>query len=662
MGLHLKTIKVKLLLVLLAFGLIPFVVISVLSVQALKSEIQKEIENKLILYADAKVEGLLAYFEGIEGLTLDFDSDGFILQHMQEILQTGDLGYDPQGNALLAKPLKTLEVYMVDGNASMFIHPQHTDDALTSQHFTGMQVDTVPVRQCLEYHQPLYSALYQNYRGDNVIGTSVCFPDRNWIILAEVSAVEAFTPLHLIYVKFAFAFSLFFLGILLAALVLSRRVTEPLQEVTEVIERVREGNLNARVTLATRDEIGTLAQAFNETVGKLQKSHRNLEKKVSQKTKKLHEEIVNIHHEKAKTEAVLTSIGEGIIVTDAKGRIVLVNPVGQKMLHWDPAEILGQELQKTLVLQDEAGNSIPSEKRPLTIALHDLKRVSGLYMCAPQKGALFPILLTVTPVALDHEVVGAIMVFHDRTKEKEVERMKTEFVSLVSHQLRTPLSGMKWFAEMLRVGDVGPLNDSQKEFVDNISELNERMIVLVNALLNIARMESGRIIIDPKPTRLGDLVAEVLKSLQSKIDEKKLTVVVSINDHLPPIKIDPKLIREVYSNLLSNAIKYTPEKGEITIFVSQKDEVILSQITDTGFGIPIKEQHKVFEKFFRGSNIATIDTDGNGLGLYLIKAIVEASGGQAWFTSEEGKGTAFFFSLPKKGSRAKQGEVSLITA
>ncbi|MFH0820930.1 MAG: ATP-binding protein [Candidatus Peregrinibacteria bacterium] len=765
-----RSIKVKLLLVFLAFGLTPFIIISVYSIRTIKQEIRQEVEDKLMLFADAKVEALLTHFDVIERRTLDFATDGMIRQLFYDILSTGSLeaehelnqhlivnkksidptllgimimdlkgqvraattseeigkdysatnyfiqgkkeasiwevsdwgggeahaffvsvplstydtqepigvlvnafdanrlqellstklGYDPAGQYLLKSPLKTLEVYIVNKWGTMFIHPD-ANSSRTASNQDEIKVNSLPVQKCLKDSEPLGSAVYQNYQGEEVIGVSVCFPEREWVVLSEVSTSEAFWPLWKTYIRLGFAIALFFLTILLLALVISRKVTEPLTQVTQVIGRVREGDLQARIQIDTQDEIGALSRAFNETVAKLGKSHLILEKKVKEKTKELQKDLSTIAYEKAKADAILESIGDGIVATDAKGKIVRVNPVAQNLLNWNLEKVRGADLTDVLKLQDQEGNLIPKKDRPFSIALSELRKVTGTYYCAPEHLPVFPMLVTVTPVLLEKEAVGVIMVFRDVTREKEVERMKTEFVSLVSHQLRTPLSGMKWFAEMLRAGDVGILSESQKEFVDNINELNERMIALVNALLNIARIESGRIIIDPKPTRLADLVHDVLKTLQASIDEKKLNVVVSINDHLPIINVDPKLIREVYSNLINNAVKYTPDGGEIIIFVSEKEKEIISQVSDTGFGIPRQEQHKIFQKFFRASNISTVETEGNGLGLYLVNAIVEASGGKAWFKSEENQGTSFFFSLSKKGSKAKKGEVSLLS-
>ena len=271
----------------------------------------------------------------------------------------------------------------------------------------------------------------------------------------------------------------------------------------------------------------------------------------------------------------------------------------------------------------------------------------------------FPVAITAAPINSGGKFSGAIDVFKDITHEIEVGKMKNEFISLASHQLRTPLSAIKWYAEMLLEGNAGKLDAEQAKFVDNINLSNQRMIDLVNTLLNISRIESGRIIIESKPTDLKEIISAVVHEFEPKIKEKKQKIIVNINPNLKKINCDPKLIFEVYKNLISNAIKYSPKEGEIQIFVSSDKDNVISQITDNGYGIPKKDQNKVFTKFYRGENILKIETEGTGLGLYLIKSIVESSGGKIWFKSQENKGTTFWFSLPLKGVQPKKGEVSI---
>jgi PAS domain S-box-containing protein len=366
--------------------------------------------------------------------------------------------------------------------------------------------------------------------------------------------------------------------------------------------------------------------------------------------------------EKAKSDAMLDNIGDGVIGISDGGEILYVNLQAERMLGWEEHELLRKSLLHTVKLVNQDGKEMPIDKRPARTALFTKRKVEsrdGYYV--RKDGTKFSVSVTATPVILHGTVIGGVNVFRDITKEKEIDKMKTEFISLASHQLRTPLSAMKWFGEMLIDGDAGELNSEQRDLVDKIYKSNERMIQLVNTLLNISRIESGRIIIEPKPTDLQNLVQEVVTELTPRITKNRHHLAISVHEKLPLVSIDPKLVRHVYMNLLTNALKYTPKGGEVVVVISKSGNEIISQVSDNGYGIPENEQDQVFKKFFRAKNIAKVETEGTGLGLYLTYIIVQSSGGKIWFESKEGKGTTFWFILPIKGTPEKEGEVSLDT-
>lgn len=376
-------------------------------------------------------------------------------------------------------------------------------------------------------------------------------------------------------------------------------------------------------------------------------------------TKDVLAERDRVEKERAKDAAILQSVGDGLFAADLDGNVILVNLAAEELLELKEEEILGRPLYKVFVLYDEEGKIVPEEERPIYIALETGGEINKIFVYKGKDKRKIFLNIIATPIRQRDKVIGAIGVVRDVTKEKEVDRMKTEFISLASHQLRTPLSAIKWFTEMLIAGDAGALNPEQNDFAKNIIDSTERMIELVNSLLNISRIESGRIIISPEPTDLKKLVESIATELRVKFEQKRQVFVLSVHDSLPQITIDPQLIRQVYLNLLTNAIKYSPEGGEITVFISRNNEEIISQVSDNGYGIPKEQQGKVFKKFFRAENVAKMETDGTGLGLYLIKAIVESSKGKIWFQSEAGKGTSFWFSLPVAGVTPKKGEVTL---
>jgi len=360
-------------------------------------------------------------------------------------------------------------------------------------------------------------------------------------------------------------------------------------------------------------------------------------------------------------EAMIASVGDGLAVVDKGGKILMLNPAAAKMLKLSAQDVVGKDYIETVPAADNDGQIIPREKRSLNVVLSSgqsfTNHTANYYVRSD--GTKFPGAITTSPIIFENNIIGAIITFRDITHEKEVDRMKTEFLSLASHQLRTPLSAIRWFVEILLSGDAGPLNREQREFLGNVDESTNRMVALINDLLNITRIESGRIIIDPKPTDLGKLIEGIMAEVKSKYLAKSQKIILSIHPKLDKINVDPNLVRAVYLNLINNSIKYTPAGGEITIFISRKGDSILSQVSDNGVGIPQAEQKRVFQKFFRGRNIVKKVVEGTGLGLYLVKAIIESSNGKIYFKSEENKGTTFWFTVPASGILAKKGEVSI---
>lgn len=449
-------------------------------------------------------------------------------------------------------------------------------------------------------------------------------------------------------------------AIILQGLVYFHLIIKPLSELNETAKLVSLGDFSKKAKVTSGDEIGQLALAFNIMADKFQELFLGLELNVKEKTSELTQKVNEIGRQKAKEEAIINSLIDGMIVTDTNGGIIMMNSLARQLLNIPTTQhILGYPIYYLTSLYQSDGNILTQEKHPIFITLsHGQKWTEDFQLNLPD-GKKRILNMSATVIVEENKRIGAIAILRDITKQKEVDRMKTEFISLASHQLRTPLSAIKWFTEMLISGDGGILNNEQREFAQNISDSTERMISLVNSLLNISRIESGRIIVDPRPTKLKDLVAGVVNDLKAKTSEKQQNLVLSVHENLPIVNLDPKLISQVYMNLLTNSIKYTPKGGDINVMVSKKDDQIISQISDNGYGIPKEEHAKVFQKFFRGDNIVKVETDGTGLGLYLIKTIIESSGGRIWFQSEEGKGTTFWFSLPLSGMEAKKGEVSL---
>lgn len=265
----------------------------------------------------------------------------------------------------------------------------------------------------------------------------------------------------------------------------------------------------------------------------------------------------------------------------------------------------------------------------------------------------------------------------DVSKHREIDQAKTDFVTLASHQLRTPLSIIKWYVDFVLSGDAGKLSPEQEKYLKEVYKSNERLIELVNALLDVSRIDLGTFAIEPEPTDIVKIARAALKRFEAEIDFKHLRI-EKYFDHFPLINLDPRLTKIVFENLVSNAVKYTPE-GEVVRFeIKRTEKDAFIKIMDSGCGIPREQQPKIFTKLFRADNVKKIESSGTGLGLYIVKAVIEKSGGKIWFESpcldlllkEKGKqsdvpldkrhrGTAFYITIPLKGMKKRAGTKKL---
>jgi signal transduction histidine kinase len=228
---------------------------------------------------------------------------------------------------------------------------------------------------------------------------------------------------------------------------------------------------------------------------------------------------------------------------------------------------------------------------------------------------------------------------------QELDKRKSEFLSVVAHQLRTPLSGIKWTLNMLLNGDLGPLTNDQKVFLLKGYESNQRMIALIEDMLGADRVSSGKLHYDYVPIQVLDLIDNVIYDILQQANKKNIQIEYADRKDLPKVLVDPDKIRAVVQNLLENAIKYTPANGKIRIHTKLDGTFVQIGIEDTGIGIPEEQQKNIFSRFFRASNAIKVETDGSGLGLFIVKGIIERHGGNIWFESNEGKGTTFYFTL-----------------
>jgi signal transduction histidine kinase len=280
---------------------------------------------------------------------------------------------------------------------------------------------------------------------------------------------------------------------------------------------------------------------------------------------------------------------------------------------------------------DDRDRPVPRERRATLMALSERRKIDGVYQYVRKDGSKFFATVTASPVIVGGRLVGSVTVFRDRTQWIQLDRSKSEFVSVASHQLRMPLTSMRWFLELLLGDKEGKLTKEQRENLEQILAIDKNMLDIVNGLLNVARLETGTYVVEPVPVRLDEVADSVLAELQPMILEKRQEVEKRFAAPIPPIPADRDMLRIVFQNLLGNAVKYTPERGRVSVSIEPDKDDVLVTVADTGVGIPREQQGQIFTKMFRAENVRK--TDGTGLGLYVAKEIVGMAGGRIWFES-----------------------------
>lgn len=433
-----------------------------------------------------------------------------------------------------------------------------------------------------------------------------------------------------------------------------------LRRVRRLVETMRHvvlGELSEREKLPRGlGELDDMTHVFDVVTRRLKEAYDKTEQKVKTRTVELEFNKGMAELEKARTEALLASIGEGVVATDKDGKIIFFNKWAADLIGVE-ADLVGKSIYNVIKLHDEKQVPLDPEQRPMAKALATGKKVESplppkpYWMIRGEKP--YPVHIIVTPIQHEGETIGAIAVFRDITDEMEIDRRKSEFISIASHQLRSPLTGIKWLADMLRKGDLGKLDEKQQKVADQLFDANERLVVLVNELLNVSRLEVGSTKPNPVETDLRALLDGIVADTQPVVASKGQTLDYRAGD-LPKMMIDPLLTREVVANILSNASKYSPDGSTVTLTAEREGDEVHIAVADKGIGIPPADQKKMFQKFFRAENAAKSSITGTGLGLYVVKSVVELQGGKIWFESAVGKGTTFHVTFPVKAATKPQ--------
>ncbi len=374
----------------------------------------------------------------------------------------------------------------------------------------------------------------------------------------------------------------------------------------------------------------------------------------------LEQEREKLIEAKAKDAAVLASIGDGLVATDRDGNITMVNGAFEKMLGWRESEVKGQPLIEMVYMSDENGRRIPDAERLSTKILKGQTQVTAIATAAifeRKDGLSFPVSLTIAPIVVGTELIGVVEVFRDTTKEKELDRIKGEFISIASHQLRTPLTGIQWVIE--RFTKKEKLTPKGVEYLNDIHVSAKRLTEMVDLLLNLSRIEAGRVVLSQEPIEVIGFIRNYIEECRPLLDKKGLKLIFDNHPNELHVMTDKNSLHNIIQSLVSNAIEYTGVGGSITIVLKIQSNTFRIEIEDTGIGIPISEQSRIFEKFVRASNAKLYKTDGTGIGLFIAERATYLLGGKIWFESpiritnksafadgDDNAGSRFYVELP----------------
>lgn len=433
--------------------------------------------------------------------------------------------------------------------------------------------------------------------------------------------------------------------ILLYFVYLKRVITVPIEELVQSISQYKLGkvSIDKHDFIHRNDEVGILYKSFYDMAERVKASYLVLEDTVKSRTKELSQKS-------SFNEAVLRSIGDALVVVDNVGMITMVNEAFSKITGFSKDEAVGKKAIDLLKAYDHEGNTLSVKERVISKALAGKEasyNIADTVFYERKNGEKFPVSTIAHPIVQNGSIVGAVKTFTDVTQEKQIERAKSELVSMAAHQLRTPLSSVGWYVELLE-GESENLNQEQKRYLEQISASKNRMVSMVSSFLDASRIELGTLVIHKESVQVVEIIKQELEEQKPSIVSKEIKINCTYADPVPEIQADKKRLRMVFQNLLSNAVKYSKHAGTVNISVlhDPKDKHVHITIQDFGVGIPEKSKDKIFTKLYRAPNVVDSGVEGTGLGLYIVKNIVEQSGGNIRFESQENNGTIFYITFP----------------
>lgn len=486
----------------------------------------------------------------------------------------------------------------------------------------------------------------EDYAGIRVLAAYRSLPLIGWAVMAKVDRYEVLTPI------LRLAMNLAGIGLMLVTLLslsiffLARRIVGPLEELTKKLNGLEARKWKFSRSIFTGNELEVVDCAADDLTKRLRTAHDHLESIVQERTEELRKQL-------AENSATLESMDQGLLVTNAEGTVTYVNHEAEVLTGFNVKEMIGSPAASVLQILSRDGAPLVSALNPLALVLKTKQRFDPPkdpeFSLKRQDGTATPLQLRATPIVKGGRCIGVVTVFRDITNERRIDQMKSEFIALVSHQLRTPLSSMRWYLEMLISKDAGPLTTDQEQYVQEVATSNARMVHLVNALLNVSRLELGKLQVSAESIDLLALANEAKATfgLESKNRHMDITVGMEGMEGLVAHS-DRGLLQLIIENLLSNAIKYgtAGTSVDIKILGNTQDKTITITISDTGIGIPESQRASIGKKLFRGDNARLTSTDGNGLGLYISHIAAESIGATIAFNTTKEKITHFSVTIP----------------
>jgi PAS domain S-box-containing protein len=375
---------------------------------------------------------------------------------------------------------------------------------------------------------------------------------------------------------------------------------------------------------------------------------------ITQQAQEMGQMLRHQQEESTKSQAILTSIADGVVVNNAEGQTILVNPAAESILNTPSEQLVGDDFHALFSVFGTQG------KDEAITAMEAL-------LSAPEAGGhkAFKMILEIdsrvvhahlSPVRTQRgDFLGVVTILRDITKEVEADRAKSEFVSNVSHELRTPMTAIKGYTDLLHAQAVGPVNEEQERFLGVIKNNADRLTALINDLLEISRVETGRVRFEPQPTQIGEVISDVVNALAGQAEAKHQSLTYEIVGGLPDVMGDRDRLNQVLTNLVGNAIRYTPERGKIEVRAYLVEEAVRVDVQDTGIGIASEDLGRIFERFYRADHPLVREASGTGLGLSIVKMFVEMHRGRVWVESELGKGSTFTFIIPVPAQVKEEG-------